>query len=73
MKNKSLINPIATGETVEMGEQKNKFQVVKCGEELRGAWSNEQLPKIGDKVKVCNASCWPASAMAYRPIQAPWK
>lgn len=42
-----------TGETAEMGESKLVFQLVKCGEDFKGAWSNKTLPKIGDNVKVC--------------------
>lgn len=53
MTNKSVINPMMTGQIVEMGEDKMKFEQVKCGEDFKGAWSNKTLPRIGDNVKVC--------------------
>ena len=53
MKNKSVINPVMTGETINLGEKNTTFEVVKCGEDFRGAWSNSTLPKIGDSVTVC--------------------
>jgi hypothetical protein len=50
MKNKSVINPVSTGETVQMSEK--SFPVIKCGEDFKGAWSGTTLPRVGDTVKV---------------------
>ncbi len=51
MNNKSIINPVRAG-TIQIGEKLTEFDVIKCGEDFTGAWSNATLPKIGDNVKV---------------------